>query len=123
MSHALRHGLFALLAGAICAAGIAVQAAHASDAAVAGAEATVLAQTDPTTPTPAAPPGGEPMDDPAAGPEGESAGAAPAGEAESAPEPKVVETERMVWLGLMVPVIIALVVWLFSRNRPKDVAR
>jgi hypothetical protein len=29
----------------------------------------------------------------------------------------------MVWLGLMVPVIIALVVWLFSRNRPKDVAR
>jgi hypothetical protein len=117
MSHALRHGLFALLAGAICAAGIAVQAAHASDAAVAGAEATVLAQTDPTTPTPAAPPGGEPMDDPAAGPEGESAGAAPAGEAEP------VETERMVWLGLMVPVIIALVVWLFSRNRPKDVAR
>ena len=122
MSHALQHGLIALFASALYAAGAAAQDAADSTQAGTGREAIVLAQTEDVAPPP--PSSAEPTSEPAPQPvpaspgpdDGTESGAET--EADAGPQPQV-DTGKKVWLGLMVLAIIAAVVWLFSRNKPK----
>jgi hypothetical protein len=124
MSHALQHGLIALFASALYAAGAASQDAADSTQVGTGREAIVLAQTEdvaPPTPSPSpAEPTSEPAPQPVPASPGPEDGAESGAEAEAGagPQPQVEPTKK-IWLGLMVIAIIAAVVWLFSRNKPK----